>query len=116
VSLPKKPVGRKNTGGLRTREPPEKVNDIPGKKYVLDLYIAGMTPRSMAAVHNLRDICEKNLADRCQLKIIDIYQDPSTAKEHQIVAVPTLIKRLPLPQRRFIGDMSKTDRILSQLG
>jgi circadian clock protein KaiB len=81
-------------------------------KYVLKLYITGMTPRSLAAVENIRKICEEHLKDRCELEVIDIYQQPILAKGEQIIAAPTLIKKLPLPLRRLIGDMSKTDRVL----
>ena len=71
-----------------------------------------MTPRSMAAVENVRKICQEHLKDRCELEVIDIYQQPTLAKGEQIIAAPTLIKKLPLPLRRLIGDMSKTDRVL----
>ncbi len=81
-------------------------------KYVLKLYITGMTPRSLAAVENVRKICEEHLKDRCELEVIDIYQQPTLAKGEQIIAAPTLIKKLPFPLRRLIGDMSRTDRVL----
>lgn len=81
-------------------------------KYVLRLYIAGTTPRSTRAVANIRDICERNLNGRYELEVIDIYQKPALAKGEQIIAAPTLVKHLPLPLRRFIGDLSDTERIL----
>jgi circadian clock protein KaiB len=80
--------------------------------YVLRLYIAGTTPRSTRAVMNIKEICENALASRYNLEVIDIYQQPSLAKECQIIAAPTLIKELPLPLRKFIGDMSNTEKIL----
>lgn len=80
--------------------------------YVLRLYVSGMTPNSLKAVENVRKICEEHLEGRYQLEIIDIYQQPIFAKEGQIIAAPTLVKELPPPLRKFIGDMSKTDRIL----
>jgi circadian clock protein KaiB len=83
-----------------------------GEKYVLRLYIAGTTPRSTRAVANIREICERNLGGRYDLEVIDIYQNPSLAKGEQIVAAPTLVKKLPLPLRRFIGDLSDTERVL----
>jgi circadian clock protein KaiB len=83
-----------------------------GEKYVLRLYIAGTTPRSTRAVANIREICEHNLCGRYDLEVIDIYQNPSLAKGEQIVAAPTLVKKLPLPLRRFIGDLSDTERVL----
>ena len=80
--------------------------------YVLRLYISGMTPNSMKAIENTKRICEEYLQGRYELEIIDIYQQPIFAKEGQIVAAPTLVKELPPPLRKFIGDMSKTERIL----
>lgn len=81
-------------------------------KYVLRLYVTGMTPKSTLAIANVRKLCEKHLTDRYELKVIDIYQQPQLAKEEQIIATPTLIKKLPLPLRRLIGDMSDTARLL----
>jgi circadian clock protein KaiB len=83
-----------------------------GKDYVLRLYIAGTTSKSVRAVANIKEICSKNLANRFDLEVIDIYQQPGLAKEMQVIAAPTLVKQLPLPLRKFIGDMSNTDRIL----
>ncbi|MCX6927844.1 MAG: circadian clock KaiB family protein [Verrucomicrobia bacterium] len=84
----------------------------PTERYVLRLYIAGMTPRSTLAVENIRKICEEHLEGRYDLEVIDIYQQPTLAEGEQIIAAPTLVKKLPLPLRRFIGDMSNTERIL----
>ncbi len=81
-------------------------------KYVLRLYVTGMTPKSTQAIANVRKICEKHLAGRYELKVIDIYQQPKLAKGEQIIATPTLIKKLPLPLRKLIGDMSDTERFL----
>ncbi|MBA4150719.1 MAG: thiol-disulfide isomerase [Verrucomicrobia bacterium] len=82
------------------------------ERYVLRLYISGITPRSTAAIERIRHICEKHLEGRYELEIIDIYQQPSLAKGEQIIAAPTLIRKLPLPLRRVIGDMSNEDRVL----
>jgi len=82
------------------------------ERYVLRLYVTGMTPRSTRAVENVRTICEEHLHGRYDLEVIDIYQQPTLAKGEQIIAAPTLVKKLPLPLRRFIGDMSQTERIL----
>jgi circadian clock protein KaiB len=81
-------------------------------RYVLRLYVAGMTPRSRRAIENLRTVCEEHLHGRYELDVIDIYQQPTLAKGEQILAAPTLIKKLPLPLRRVIGDMSSTERLL----
>jgi len=80
--------------------------------YVLRLFVSGMTPNSQRAIENVRKICAENLEGRYTLEIIDIYQQPIFAKEGQIVAAPTLVKELPPPLRKFIGDMSQTERIL----
>ena len=80
--------------------------------YVLRLYVSGMTPNSIRAIENIRKICAEHLEGRYQLEIIDIYQQPIFAKEGQIVAAPTLVKELPPPLRKFIGDMSQTEKIL----
>ena len=81
-------------------------------RYVLRLYITGPSPQSSRAIVNIRKICEDHLKGRYDLEVIDICQHPTLAEGEQIIAAPTLIKKLPLPLRRFIGDMSQTDRIL----
>ncbi len=81
-------------------------------RYVLRLYVAGLTPRSTQAIWNIRKICDEHLQGRYDLEVIDIYQQPVLAEGEQIIAAPTLIKKLPLPLRRFIGNMSDTERIL----
>jgi circadian clock protein KaiB len=88
------------------------LQDAGKGNYVLRLYISGMTPNSLKAIENVQKICAENLAGRYQLEIVDIYQQPIFAKEGQIVAAPTLVKELPPPLRKFIGDMSQTERIL----
>jgi len=82
------------------------------KKYVLHLYVAGLSPRSQKAIENIRKICDERLKGRCELVIQDIYKNPIIAKDGQILCAPTLIKELPLPLRRFVGDMSNTDKLL----
>ena len=81
-------------------------------QYMLRLYVTGMTPRSIRAVANVRAICEEHLQGRYDLEVIDIYQQPTLAEGEQIIATPTLIKKLPLPLRKVIGDMSSTERVL----
>ncbi len=80
--------------------------------YTLRLYVSGMTQRSMTAIQNIRKICDEKLKGRCDLQVIDIYKQPVLAKGEQIIATPTLIKKLPPPLRKFIGDLSNTERIL----
>ena len=82
------------------------------RKYLLRLYIAGAGAKSSQALANVREICERHLAGRYELEVIDLYQNAVLAKGEQIIAAPTLIKKLPLPLRKFIGDMSDVDRIL----
>lgn len=88
------------------------VEGPPAERYVLRLYVTGMTPRSSRAVKNLQAICDEYLEGRYDLEVIDIYQQPVLVKGEQIIAAPTLIKKLPLPMRRIIGDMSNRERVL----
>ncbi len=81
-------------------------------KYVLRLYITGTTPRSEEAIRNIKKICEQELKGRYELEIIDIYQQPELAKKEQILAAPTLIRKLPLPLRKLVGDMSDKERVV----
>jgi circadian clock protein KaiB len=81
-------------------------------RWVLKLYVTGTTPASQRAIARVREICERHLLGRYQLEVIDIYQLPALAKDEQIIAAPTLIKVLPAPLRRFIGDMTRAERVL----
>ena len=85
------------------------------ERYVLRLYVTGSTPRSTRAIENMRRICDTNLGGRYDLEVIDIYQDPETLREAQIIAAPTLVKLLPLPLRRIIGDLSDSEKVLAGL-
>lgn len=82
------------------------------KRYLLRLFISGATPRSSAAIANLRAICDRELSGRYDLEVIDIYQQPELAREQDIIAAPTLIKTLPLPIRSLIGDLSEEEKVL----
>jgi len=88
------------------------VSRLAEGKYVLRLYVAGMTPNSARAISNLKKICEEHLAGQYDLNVIDIYRRPTLAKGEQIIAAPTLIKKLPLPMRKLIGDMSDKGKVL----
>jgi circadian clock protein KaiB len=88
------------------------IGEAGKEKYVLRLYVAGMTPRSAEAIRTVTAICEEQLADRFDLQVIDIYQQPVLAKGEQIIAAPTLIKKLPLPLRKIIGSMTDKDKVL----
>ena len=85
------------------------------KAYRLRLVVAGRTARSRRAIENLRQICNEHLKDQVDLEVIDIYQQPELAEKYQVIAAPTLVKLLPLPIRRVIGDLSEKDRVLSGL-
>jgi circadian clock protein KaiB len=84
--------------------------------YVLRLFITGHTEKSMRAVRNITELCERHLAGAYDLEIIDVYQQPELAVEHQLVAAPALFKLSPLPPRKMVGDMSDTGRVLAGLG
>lgn len=84
-------------------------------KYALRLFITGASPRSVLAVGNIKQICEKHLKGRYELKIIDIYQQPQLAAKEQIIAAPTLVKKFPMPHKKLIGDMSDTKNVLRGL-
>jgi circadian clock protein KaiB len=95
-----------------TKEFEKSLQATGAEMYVLRLYVTGMTPKSIKAIENIRKICEENLQGRYELEIIDIYQQPEYAKKEEIIAAPTLIKKLPLPLQKFIGDMSNKEKIL----
>jgi circadian clock protein KaiB len=88
------------------------VRKLKNETYILKLYVTGASPQSVQAINNLKQICEKHLEGRYSLEVIDLYKNPGLAAGEQIIAAPTLIKKLPLPLRRIIGDMSNTARVL----
>ncbi len=84
-------------------------------KYIFRLYVSGSSTRSLRAIYNLRKLCEEYLHDDYDLRVIDIYKNPDAAREEQIIAAPTLVKQLPQPLRRFIGDLSNKKKLLVAL-
>ncbi|HWJ90178.1 MAG TPA: circadian clock KaiB family protein [Flavisolibacter sp.] len=95
------------------------IHTVPEKKtfeYVLRLYITGATPNSLRAVSNIKVICEAHLKGRYSLEVIDVYQQHAVAEQEQLIALPLLIKKQPLPERRMIGDLSNTEKVLKGLG
>jgi circadian clock protein KaiB len=100
------------TNPARPAPPEAKPHKAESDRYMLRLYVAGQTPKSVNAITNIRTICEENLKGRYVLDVIDLYQQPLLAQGEQIIAVPTLIKKRPPPLRRIIGDMSNTERVL----
>ena len=87
----------------------------PARCYRLRLFVSGSTPNSVRAIHNIRALCEENLNGRYDLEVVDIYQHPENIKPEQIVVTPTLVKSLPLPIRKIIGDLSDKERVLVAL-
>jgi circadian clock protein KaiB len=96
------------------------VQNIPGDNlkpdFILRLFITGASPNSTRAISNLKNICEEHLKDRYELEIIDVYQQPLVAEREQLIALPLLIKKAPGLERRLIGDMSNTQKVLQGLG
>ena len=83
-----------------------------GQALKLRLYVAGQTPRSVAAIANLERICQQHLQGRYEIEVIDLVRNPRLARDHQILAVPTLVRQIPLPARKIIGDLSNVERVL----
>ena len=92
-----------------------KPNGVRGAAYRLQLYVTGSNPRSLKAITNLKRVCEEHLAGNYDLEVIDMYKNPNVARAEQIIAAPTLVKRLPAPLRRFVGDLSNTQKLLAGL-
>jgi circadian clock protein KaiB len=102
--------------GPAARRLAEAIDADAKERFVLRLYVSGLSARSRQAIENIRRLCEVHLPGRHELQIIDIYQQPELAKEQQLIAAPTLIKKLPLPLRRLVGDMQDPARVLLMLG
>jgi circadian clock protein KaiB len=94
-----------------TRQKPEKPQSEPDT-WELRLYVAGQTPKSMAAFANLKKLCEEHLAGKYRIEVIDLLKNPHLAKGDQIIAIPTLVRKLPEPLKKIIGDLSNTERVL----
>lgn len=118
MAKPKKGNGKSASKGLVDKQTIEAFEEaleettVRRAKYILRLYVTGSSHRSLQAVYNLKKICEEYLPDDYDLEVIDIYKDPGAAREEQIIAAPTLVKKLPQPIRKFVGDMSNTQKIL----
>jgi circadian clock protein KaiB len=89
-----------------------KTRSVRRAKYILRLYVTGSSIRSLRAISNLKKLCDEYFPDDYDLEVIDIYKNPDAAREEQIIAAPTLVKRLPPPLRRFVGDLSNTKKLL----
>ena len=84
--------------------------------YIFRLYVTGASPNSLRAIANTRELCEEHFNDNYELEIIDVHQQPAVAKQENIIALPLLIKKHPLPEKRLIGDMSDMERVLKSIG
>ena len=95
-------------------EPPEKshLGIAIEEQHELRLYVAGQTPKSVTALANLRRICEEHLAGQYKIEVIDLLQNPQLARDDQIIAIPTLVRKLPMPIRKIIGDLSNAEKVL----
>lgn len=110
---PAKKTAAKDTTVDSTAEFEQLLSKAPGgQRFVLHLYVTGHTVRSSQAVANVRFLCEEYLAGRYDLEVVDIYQQPNKAAQDQVIAAPTLIKKLPLPIKRMIGDLSDRDKVI----
>jgi circadian clock protein KaiB len=95
---------------------PEEIKIISEEKLVLQLYVSGMSAKSMEAIKNIKELCDEHLSDAFELEIIDIYKNPEAAIEQHIVFSPSLIKQLPLPKRTLVGNLSDTEKVKHILG
>jgi circadian clock protein KaiB len=102
------PKPAKSKNGRRKDQPAGRRND----RWVLRLYVAGETPKALTALKNLRSICEEQLRGKYHIEVIDLLTNPRLARDNQILAVPTLVRKLPLPVRKIIGDLSNAERVL----
>lgn len=89
---------------------------VDGNVYLFKLFITGATPNSVKAVKNIRAICEQHLQGRYKLEIVDVYQQSHLAVQEQLIALPMLIKKHPLPEKKLIGDLSETEKVITSLG
>lgn len=87
-------------------------DEVIGDSWNLRLYVVGQTPKSIAAIANLKKFCEEHLDERYSIEIVDVAKNPKLARRDQIVAIPTLVRKLPVPVRKIVGDLSKTERVL----
>jgi circadian clock protein KaiB len=113
----KKTAPRKNSHDVRSQKSsvPKKPQPQTNESWNMRLYVAGQSTKSVAAIDNLRRICDTHMPGRCTIEVIDLMRNPELAKDDQIVAIPTLIRKLPEPARRIIGDLSATDKVLLSL-
>jgi circadian clock protein KaiB len=95
-----------------TNRPPAQADSADPDRWNLRLYVAGQTPRSLSAFKNLKEICEEYLKGKYHIEVVDLMENPTLARGDQILAIPTLVRKLPEPIRKIIGDLSNTERVL----
>ena len=108
-------MAKKKSGSKQSR-PESAAAAKATERYVLTLYVTGATAGSLRAIANIKAVCEQHLKGRYQLEIVDVYRRPERLRRDQVVAVPTLIKKLPIPLRLLVGDLSRTEQVLHGLG
>ena len=108
ITSPRKSRSRKSPGVKNAKQQTE-------ESWMMRLYVAGQSAKSLAAIENLRRICDTHMSGRCTIEVVDLMRNPERAKADQIIAIPTLIRKLPVPVRRIIGDLSATDKVLMSL-
>ena len=104
---------------MKTKEEKSKIGkhnlkqtETESDKWILRLYVAGQTPKAITTYNNLKSICEDQLKGKYQIEVIDLIQNPQLSRDDQILALPTLVRKLPIPVRKIIGDLSNTERVL----
>ncbi len=115
-NVPRIVDGRLEMVGPPTLKYQEALDEADAERYVMRLYIAGNSSRSRAAITNVRRVCAEYLRGRCDLEVIDIYQDLDRSRADAVIAAPTLVKSEPLPRSRIVGDMTRTEKVLAGLG
>jgi circadian clock protein KaiB len=113
--MPARKKGGRARASSATEQFEEALKRGDTRRFVLRLFVTGLTPRSLEAIERVRRLCEQYLKDRYELEVIDLYKHPTAAQQDQVFAAPTLVKLLPLPVRKIVGDMSKENRLLAGL-
>ena len=108
----KTPAAKKSAAKSRGPAAPRPAREAAPKRWTLRLYVAGQTPRSLTAFSNLKRLCEEHIAGRYHIEVVDLMKDPELAQRDQIMAIPTLVRKLPAPIKRVIGDLSNAQRVM----
>jgi circadian clock protein KaiB len=103
---------KSKTSGNSVENRKDPAGESNAERWILRLYVAGQTPKSVTAFQNLKRICEERMKNKYSIEVIDLLENPQLGREHQILAIPTLVRKLPVPVRKIIGDLSNTERVL----